>query len=248
MSTLAEVWNGVLGTQPDPPPWLILCSGIAALVAVLHSPTWRLSRNVVTIAHEGGHALAAVTTGRKLSGIRLHSDTSGVTVSRGKPSGPGMVITAAAGYVTPPLLGLGAASLLGAGRITALLWTVIVALAAILLLVRNAFGVLSVLVTGGGIFAISWLASATVQAAFAYAFTWFLLLAGVRPVAELQRKRHRGRSPSSDADQLARLTGLPGLVWVGAFALVAVAALVAGTSGLLPDVPLREVLPAGLIG
>src|SRR5699024_5716675 len=57
-------------------------------------------------------------------------------------------------------------------------------------------------------------------AAFAYVFTWFLLFAGVRPVFELQAQRARNPSPQSDADQLARLTGLPGLLWVVIFALV----------------------------
>ena len=54
-----------------------------------------------------------------LTGIRLHSDTSGLTVSRGKPHGLGMILTAAAGYTAPPLLGLGGAALLAAGHITA---------------------------------------------------------------------------------------------------------------------------------
>ena len=45
--------------------------------------------------------------------MRLHTDTSGVTLSRGRPSGPGMVATAFAGYVAPCLLGLGIAALAG---------------------------------------------------------------------------------------------------------------------------------------
>jgi hypothetical protein len=39
--------------------------------------------------------------------------------------------------------------------------------------------------------------------------------------------------PGSDADQLARLTGLPGLAWVGVFLLVDVAALLLGPRRLL---------------
>ena len=41
-----------------------------------------------------------------LTGIRLHSDTSGLTLSVGRPSGVGMVVTTAAGYLTPSLVGL----------------------------------------------------------------------------------------------------------------------------------------------
>jgi hypothetical protein len=57
----------------------LLCV-LIALAAVLIGPAWRVTRNAITIAHEGGHALIAVLTGRKLESIRLHADTSGVTV------------------------------------------------------------------------------------------------------------------------------------------------------------------------
>jgi hypothetical protein len=234
-STLGDVWHDVVGTQPHPPWWLVAVTGVAALGAVSVQSVWHVLRNVVTIAHEGGHAFAALVTGRRLHSIRLHSDTSGVTVSSGKPYGPGMIVTAFAGYVTPPLLGLGAAGLLAIGHITALLWAGILLLAAILVLIRNVYGVVSVLTTGALFFVVSWFGSSTVQAAFAYAFTWFLLLAGARPVVELQSKRTRGRAPDSDADQLARLTGMPGLMWVFGFGLVAVVALLAGGVWLLPS-------------
>jgi hypothetical protein len=54
---------------------------------------------------------------------------------------------------------------------------------------------------------------------------WFLLFGGLRPVLELNRSRRRGRSEGSDADQLARLTGVPGGAWVLLFGLVALGAL-----------------------
>jgi len=52
-------------------------------------------------------------------------------------------------------------------------------------------------------------------------------------VTELQGKRRRGAGRDSDADQLARLTPLPGIVWVGLFLLVDVGALALGTLWLL---------------
>src|SRR3569833_2513159 len=235
LSTLGDVWHDVVGTQPHPPWWLVTVTGVAALAAGSVHSVWHVLRNVVTIAHEGGHARAALASGRQLHSIRLHSDTSGVTVSSGKPYGPGMFVSAFAGYVTPPLLGLGAAGLLAIGHITALLWAGILLLAAILVLIHNVYGVVSVLTTGALFFVVSWFGSSTVQAAFAYAFTWFLLLAGARPVVELQSKRARGRAPDSDADQLARLTGMPGLMWVFGFGIVAVVSLLAGGVWLLPS-------------
>ncbi|HEX3779490.1 MAG TPA: M50 family metallopeptidase [Pseudonocardiaceae bacterium] len=213
---------------------IVLACAAAALVVVLVRNVWLVARNVVTIAHEGGHALVALLVGRTLSGVQLHSDTSGVTVSRGKPHGPGMVATTFAGYITPSLVGLGFAALLTAGKVTALLWTSIVLLAAMLVMVRNAYGVVSIVVTGLVVFAISRFTTVAVQAGFAYFFTWFLLFAGIKPIWELQRKRSRVRSPDSDADQLARLTRIPGLVWVFVFGLVAIAALALSASWLVP--------------
>ncbi|MFJ2777728.1 M50 family metallopeptidase [Kitasatospora sp. NPDC087315] len=231
--TVGELWGRVTGTQAAPPSWLVLATGAVALVAVLYRPVWRYSRNAVTIAHEGGHGLAAVLTRRRLAGIRLHSDTSGLTLSYGRPTGPGMVLTLIAGYTAPALLGLGCAALLATDRITALLWLAVALLLALLIRIRNAFGLFSVLLTGAAFFLVSWFGSAEVQAGFAYLGSWFLLVGAVRPVLELQHQRRGGRAGGSDADQLARLTGIPGLAWVGLFLVTALACLALGTSWLL---------------
>ena len=244
VTSLTELWHEVVGTQADPPRWLILGAGAVALAAVAPRPVWRLTRNAVTIAHEGGHALVALCTGRRLSGIRLHADTSGVTVSYGKPRGPGMVFTALAGYVAPALLGLGGAALVGAGHITALLWACVALLALMLLMIRNLFGVLTLLITGAAVFVVTWYATSQVQAAFADFAVWFLLFGGVRPVFELQWQRSRGRAPQSDADQLAKLTGIPGLAWVLLFAVVALGAAVLGAHWLVPHWTSAVALPA----
>jgi hypothetical protein len=95
-------------------------------------------------------------------------------------------------------------------------------------MIRNVFGAISVVTTIGIIFAVSWFTSAQTQAAFAYFAVWLLLVGGVRPIVELQRMRRRGRLPDSDADQLARLTRLPGLFWVAFFLAGTVAALMSG--------------------
>src|SRR5215217_8170098 len=108
-------------TQSDPAASVTLVAGGLALLVVLVGRPWRFARNLVTIVHEAGHALAAVLVGRRLQGIKLHSDTSGVTVSRGKPEGPGMAFTAPAGYSAPGLLGLLFATLLGNDLVTMVL-------------------------------------------------------------------------------------------------------------------------------
>ncbi|MBY8863348.1 M50 family metallopeptidase [Nocardia sp. CA2R105] len=218
-----------------PPLWVIAATAAVALVLVLYTPVWRILRTAVTIAHEGGHALVAVLTGRTLRGVRLHSDTSGVTVSRGKPYGPGMILTTMAGYPAPSLLGLGCAALLGIGRLTLMLWLVVAALAVLLLLIRNMFGLLAVVVAGAAVFGVSWYSNVVVQGVFGYAVAWFLLFGGLRAVAELQRVHVRG--DGSDADQLAHLTRLPAFFWVLVFAGASLACLVGGGRLLLTPWP-----------
>ncbi|MGA5301576.1 M50 family metallopeptidase [Nucisporomicrobium flavum] len=239
IDSVTDVWDTLLSAQPDPPRTLVLVTAVIALAVVAFRPVWRIARNAITIAHEGGHALAALLTGRKLRGIRLEFDTSGLTLSAGRPTGPGMIFTLLAGYVAPSLIGLAGAWLLGGNRITLLLWVAVVLLLLMLINIRNVFGVVSVLVTGVIVFAVSWSASPQVQSLFAYVGVWFLLIGGVRPVFELQSLRSRGRMPESDADQLAGLTHVPALFWVGLFLIVDVAALVIGTFLLagqwLPD-------------
>ncbi|OAH14492.1 M50 family metallopeptidase [Streptomyces jeddahensis] len=232
-ASLASLWDRVFGTQPDPDQWVVFATAAVALAVVVPYRPWRLARNAITIAHEGGHGLVALLTGRRLDGIRLHSDTSGLTVSRGRPTGLGMILTAAAGYTAPPLLGLGGAALLAADHITALLWLATGLLIAMLVMIRNAYGALTVIVTGGTFLLVSWLTGPQVQAAFAYVAVWFLLLGGVRPAFELQAKRRRGGAGDSDADQLSRLTSVPAGMWLFLFHAVSLCSLIGGGRWLL---------------
>jgi len=233
-SSLQRVWSDVVGRQAPPDDLGVAAAALAALLVVLLPGAWPVARHVVTIAHEGAHALAALASGRRLAGIRLHSDSSGLTVSRGRPTGPGMVATSFAGYVGPALLGLGAAYLLGERHALAVLWLAVLLLGPLLLQIRNFHGLYAVLVAGAAVIAVSWWGSGVVQSLAAYTGTWFLLLAAPRPVLELQAQRRRGRARTSDADQLARLTGVPGLVWVGLFLVVTVGCLALGATWLWP--------------
>ena len=230
---LARIWADTVGTQPSPSATAVLVTGATALLLVALPPAWRVTRHVVTIAHEGAHGVAALLSGRRLAGIRLHSDTSGLTVSRGRPTGPGMVATAFAGYVGPGLLGLGAAHLLRERHALAVLWLVVLLLGLLLVQIRNFYGLYAVVLAGGAVLAVSWWGSERVQSLAAWTGTWFLLLSAPRPVLELQRERWRGRARNSDADLLARLTRVPGVAWVLFFLGVTGATLALGASWLL---------------
>ncbi|TCM38948.1 M50 family metallopeptidase [Kribbella sp. VKM Ac-2568] len=234
---MSEVWDNITSAQPEASLRLVIVTGVVALLLIAWRPVWRHTRQVVTIAHEGAHGLVAALAGRKLSGIRLHSDTSGVTVSRGKPDGPGMIAVLLAGYPGPALFGLAAAFVLSRGYAVGLLWGLLLALVLLLLQIRNLFGLWSVLAFGTLVFAVSWWGSEQVQSGFAHLLTWFLLLAAPRAVLELHHSRRGGAGRNSDADQLRRLTGVPALLWVTFFALLTLACLAVGVtwSGVLPS-------------
>jgi hypothetical protein len=230
--SLGHLWHhlAVWAERQGQPPShvLILGTGLLAVGAVASRRVWPVSRTVVTIAHEGGHALAALATGRRLHGVRVLHNSAGVTVTEGSAAGPGIVITALAGYLAAPLLGLGAAALLAAGHLLGVLLLSLAGLVGLAIAIRNAYGLLTILVSGAAIVAVLWLRSALFEALLGYVLTWFLLFGGVRPVFELQRSRRAHPGASNDADQLARLTGVPGGLWASLFGVVALGALAFG--------------------
>ncbi len=195
------------------PAWQSAAAAVPALLAVV-TPAWRYSRLVVTVAHEGAHALVAVCVGRRLSAVRLHGDTSGETLTVGTRSRLPLALVALAGYAGPALVGLAAAAALARGFVTAVLWGAVVLLAALLFYARSLVAVAVVVGLGVAVAAASALPGAHVHVLVATAATWFLLLAAPRPVLELHERRRRARTPGSDADVLARLTLVPASAWL----------------------------------
>lgn len=224
----AEIWRRAITPQPLPELRLTLLLGLAALVLVSLQATWRPVRMLTTMIHEAGHAVAALLTGRSLAGIRLHSDTSGLTLSRGRPRGPGMVLTLAAGYPAPTLVAVAAALLLGQGYAVGLMWLLTVACALMVVGIRNLYGLWVVLVVGSLLATVSWSLPAGWLSGVAHLLVWLLLWSAPRPLVELARQRHRRAGRGSDVDQLARLTRVPAVLWLAAFWLITVAGLVVG--------------------
>lgn len=221
-------WDRVSAVAPAPALGLVLLTAALAFAATALPGVWQRTRHLVTIAHEGSHGMAALASGRRLAGIRLHSDTSGLTVSRGRDKGPGMVVTSAAGYVGPALVGLAAAALLAHGHAVGVLWALLVLLGLLLLQIRNFFGLGAVLVAGTLLVVVTRWTSDETQLVIAYLVTWFLLLGAPRAVVELHRGRGGRRDRSSDAAHLAGLTHLPAVLWVGVFLVVTLGCLLLG--------------------
>ena len=53
VTNAADLWDRVVGAQPDPTLWLVASTGLIALAVVVFRTSWRISRNAITIAHEG---------------------------------------------------------------------------------------------------------------------------------------------------------------------------------------------------
>jgi hypothetical protein len=225
---LRDIWVRATTVQPPLPTTSVVLVGLIVLAVVWSPPGYRLVRHVITLVHESGHALVAKLSGRRLRGIQLHSDTSGLTLTKGRPKGPGMVATLAAGYPAPSVLGLLGAVVLGLGYAAGLLFAMVLACVVVLLLIRNLYGLWVVLATGGAVAALAWLAPSAVLVWVATAVVWALLLAAPRSVVELQMQRRRGQGHGSDVDQLARLTRVPAALWVGVFLVFGLATLIGG--------------------
>ncbi len=231
MAILEDLWRRASVATPVPDASALLVIAFVALACV--TLAWPAIRMVVTVCHEAGHAVAATLTGRSLEGIRLHSDTSGVTLTRGKPTGVGMVITLLSGNPAASLVGLAAAAVAGVGHAVAMLWLLVGLLALMLLKIRNLHGALVVLALGAVLAIATWYAPTHILTWIAYGLAWLLLLAGPRPVLELALNTGRGGA-GSDAAQLARLTHLPRLAWIALWLAFTLAALALGTVVMLP--------------
>ncbi|WP_336921033.1 M50 family metallopeptidase [Aquipuribacter sp. SD81] len=226
---LGEVWAAATtpGARPGLVPVLLL-GAVALLLAQVP-----LVRQAVTVVHEAGHAVVAVLVGRRVSGIRLHADASGVTLSRGRPAGPGMVATLLAGYPAPTVVGVLGAAAVAAGYAAGLLWGFVLAAAVLVLAVRNLYGLLVLVVLGGALALASWYLPAVALGWVATLLVWALLLTAPRTVLELFGRRAR-RDPRSDPAQLARVTGVPQLLWLLLLLALTVGGALLGAWLLLP--------------
>jgi Peptidase M50B-like len=212
-------------TQAPLPAQAVVLLGVAALAAVGVRELWLVTRHVGVIAHEGAHAVVGLGAGR-VRRVRLNRDGTGATYMQ-LASGSGQVAAGIAGYLGPSAFGLGAALLIAAGHIVAVLWLVLLLLALLLvLLVRNAAGVVLILVLGGLLYFVARYTALGVEIAVAYGVTWLLLLSGVRMVLD---HGHR----AADALSLARVTRVSPWLWSGLWLAGTLGALVLGGALLI---------------
>jgi Peptidase M50B-like len=218
-------------TPPSSDELALLGGAAAALAGCVLRPLWPTARLVVTAVHELGHALAALLLGGRVNRVHLWLNTAGLT-SYSLPGGTGPVRGAAvvvAGYPAPGIAGLLGAVLVVAGQ--ARWWVAagaLVALALLLLWVRNPWGIASTVIGATGLGWLAWAGPPRLVTAVGAGLVVLLLVGGWRAAVAHASGRERGLGGVSDAVLAARFLPLPALAFRALFVLVASATLLLG--------------------
>jgi len=188
--------------------------------------TWQWFGLFATLVHELGHAFAAILSGRVVHGIRIRRNHSGDAMSSGRGAF-GTVLSGIFGYPAPAIVGAALIWSVFAGYTSLALAVGGVILVVTVLVIRNLFGVLVVLVSAG-VAALLWFyASPEVQGYALLALGVALLVGSVRGLATVVgvHTSRRDQLQTSDAYLLYKRTGVPSPVWLLIFAALIAAAL-----------------------
>ena len=229
MDSPASFWNtfSAAFTQTNVPNITLaelMLSLAAAVVLSIPRRSWRYFGLLATATHELGHAFAALTSGQRLSGIRLRLDHSGTTTTYSRSRlaaawscfwGYPVPALAGAAFVWSGLNGWGPAAMAASA----------VVLTASLLFLRNLAGFVITGAAIAGTGALTFLAPPSVVGHAAVIFGLALLVAAVRDLVKLTHVhlRRRDRLNSSDAYLLYRATSVPSGIWIALFTLLVAA-------------------------
>jgi len=208
-----------------PTPVLVAIVAVAALLSIPRL-TWQWFGLFATLVHELGHAFAAILSGRVVHGIRIRRNHSGDAMSSGRGAF-GTVLSGIFGYPAPAIVGAALIWSVFAGYTSLALVVGGVILVVTVLVIRNLFGVLVVLVSAG-VAALLWFyASPEVQGYALLALGVALLVGSVRGLATVVgvHTSRRDQLQTSDAYLLYKRTGVPSPVWLLIFAALIAAAL-----------------------
>jgi hypothetical protein len=207
-------------TPPSLP--MVVATGIVA--TLLASGLWSLFGHVITVAHEGAHALTGVALGGRIRQVRLNPDRTGSTDSAGAVL---RLPVTAAGYVGPSAFGLAGSAFLTRGHADAVLWVSLVLLGLLFLSPLNLFGRFIVVILGAALFLTLQHGSLDVRTVVACTWVWLLLIGGLVHV-------WKHRAAGSDFVRMRELTHVvPTVAWAGLSVIAASAALLAGGAWLV---------------
>ena len=232
----------VTATNAVPGAWVVVLTGVFALLvsgatfAVLlrGSQSMLVNLNVLgTAVHEAGHAAAACVTGGGVYQVQLTSSETGRTVTW-TGSWLSEIAVFAAGYATPPLTGLAAASLLGRGHPAAVLAITVLAMAIIRVATRDVITFAVVVAIGGIAGATLYWGAAWLVTGLGYLEAWLLLTSELGGLAYLVLARVTGSYLDDDANSLARATRIPGPVWILGWLVLIVWAIWHGVGMMWP--------------
>lgn len=202
-------------------------AGFVALMLVTFTGQW--AGSLVTIAHETGHALVAVASGRSVMSLVVQEGNAEAGVTRYQGGwGVSLVFISLAGYLTAPVLGLAGANLVLDGKSWSVLWVAVILLAASFVHARGFFTNLLVVGYGGLIGWVAVAGSPDLQATVAVLLVWWMLFGELRGLTALGLGGGGG-----DATDLSRLTWVPAFVWVALWWFVAIVCLWVGGRRLL---------------
>jgi len=199
---------------------------ILAIGAAFLRWLWPVTQHITTMAHEGAHATVGSAIGRQVKSMKFQPNGFGATAVAGKGV-LGSLSTGIVGYLGPSIFGIGAAEMIKAGYIVAVLWIGIAGLLAIMTVLRGIFSIISVAIAFVLLFGVAGFASVAVQVLTAYGLAWFLLISGVQMI------RIDVKAGAKDAEILRGLTKIPGRFWSGFWLVGSVIALVFGGIQLL---------------
>ncbi|SNY33614.1 M50 family metallopeptidase [Paractinoplanes atraurantiacus] len=205
----------------------------AALLSwVLAVPLWYVSRFLVSVAHEGGHALLAVLLFRPLKSVRLVGAGGSAAVAVEKTPWLLAIIVLLAGYLGPSMFGLAGAWMLLHEHTEGVLWGSLAFLVLMLITVRGFFGWLLV----PGLIVLVWMMATKVegpvQELYTYMWVWLLLIGGVQRMLVLVAQRTYAVE-GNEVGVLREKTLVPSEIWAFLFLLGTIAALVYGGALLL---------------
>ncbi len=188
--------------------WLGTAVALAGVIVAVR-PLWVALRPVITVVHELGHGLVGLLCGRRFTGVVIHGDMSGHTVTAGRPHGPGLVLTTLAGYPMPALVGAAMITAALAGRGALVLLVTLAALSVALIRSRSVFTVVTVVALLAAVGVLWWSEDVVATSTLAAALGVFLLVGAWRQFGAVARHGDRRDDPGA----LAAITSLPTLVW-----------------------------------
>jgi hypothetical protein len=208
---IEQITEQIAARQTPTPNWLVILTGLIALLFVGTT----VIRRLATSSHEGAHATAAGLMGG-VTGITL--PLRGAAFTAVEVAGLASFVTLFVGYLGPPMFGLLGAWLLSRDHPVAVLWLAIVLFAVLLWLIKNPFGAFFAAATGGALLLVAWNTTPAVQTLVAYFLVWSLLFRAARHVTPHLKAAARTMDPKakekSDYRVLREMTFVPQILWV----------------------------------